>query len=182
MNESKNVKKRKGNYIVNSIVVVVLGALYIPNLPLNEWTSHFIHANIFHLLGNMIFVSILNKDIDTSKLTLRSLFVWLFAYLTASVCWGITANAVGFSGILYFIWGYRLPNDLNIIKEKRTKIKYLSGIVLVMLISLVVPSLSFSMHFFPMLVGALLGKIFQLIDEYKKDMESLNITRKYKDK
>ncbi len=174
MNESKNVKKRKEYSIVNSILVIVLGVSYALNLPLNGWTAHFIHANIFHLLGNMIFVTILNKDIDTSKLTMRSLFVWLFAYLTASVCWGITANAVGFSGILYFIWGYRLPNDLNIIKEKRTKIKYLSGIVLVMLVSLVVPSLSFSMHFFPMLVGALLAKILQLIDEHKKDMEFLN--------
>jgi len=170
--------KRKGFCIVNSVVIIVLGVLFLLNLPLNEWTAHFIHANIFHLLGNMIFITIINKDIDTSKITKRSLFVWLSAYLTASVCWGITANAVGFSGILYFIWGYRLPVDLKNIKLKSEKIKYLSGILLIMIISLIIPSLSFSMHFFTMLVGALLGKIFQLIDEYKKDMGTLNATRK----
>lgn len=162
MNVFKDVK------LVNYSICLILSVLYFAELPHTGWLFHFSHANVFHLCANMIAISAIFKAVDYRLLPL--------AYLATTIIWFIIGDPViGFSSIIYFMWGTRIIRDFQIISAisdpaKRRTLNYVVGISATFIISAVVPSVSFSLHFFPFMAGVITSAMIMLIDMYKRDM------------
>ncbi len=154
--------------IVNFSICLVLSVLYFVNLPYNGWSFHFSHANVFHLCANLISISVIFKDVNHKLLPL--------AYIVSSVMWLIAgSNVIGFSSIIYFMWGTRIIRDFHVIntfgdKAKKQGLIYAIGISVTFVISAIVPSITFSLHFFPFAAGVITSATFMLIQMFKKDM------------
>ncbi len=162
MNVFKDVK------LVNYSICLILSVLYFADLPHTGWLFHFSHANVFHLCANMIAISAIFKAVDHRLLPL--------AYLVTTVMWFISAdNIIGFSSIIYFMWGTRMISDFQIIhavgdKSKKQALSYAIGISTTMLLSAIVPSVAFSLHFFPFVAGVITSATIMLYRSYKRDM------------
>lgn len=162
MNVFKDVK------LVNYSICLILSVLYFADLPHTGWLFHFSHANVFHLIGNMIAISTIFKGVDHRFLPL--------AYLVTTLMWFIAGkDIIGFSAISFFMWGTRMISDFQIIhavgdKSKKQALSYAIGISATMLLSAIIPSVTFSLHFFPFMAGVLTSAMFMLYRSYKRDM------------
>lgn len=151
---------------------VLLAIMYFIDIHINMFTFHFAHANIFHLIGNMIAVSAIFVGMDYRYL--------LPAYVISSLLWLFTGGEViGFSSIIYFMWGARVIQDFKYIfsipeKAKRTATTYAIGISTTFILSAIIPSVSFSLHFFPFVAGVLTSATIMLIDMFKRDIKYEN--------
>lgn len=157
-----------GKYAPFSLCII-LSVMYFLDLPVNMWTFHFSHANVFHLCGNLIAISAILKGTDYRYLPL--------AFLTSSLEWTMTdGNAVGFSAIVYYMWGTRIIRDFITISAmgERAKMQasmYAGGIVFVFLLSAIVPNVSFSLHFFPFVSGVVLSGMIYIWRSFKLDTQ-----------
>lgn len=162
MNVFKDVK------LVNYSIYLILSVLYFADLPHTGWLFHFSHANVFHLCANMIAISAIFKAVDHRLLPL--------AYLVTTVMWFISAdNIIGFSSIIYFMWGTRVIRDFRIIhavgdKAMKPGMTYALGIGATFLISAIFPSITFSLHFFPFVAGVITSATIILYRSFKQDM------------
>lgn len=153
---------------INCCICIVLSILYFVDLPLNGWTYHFSHANVFHLCANMIAVSAIFKSVDYRLL--------IIAYLTTTVMWYMQGeHIVGFSAIIFFMWGTRVVSDFKILLSYPNSInmdvkQYGLGILATFILSAVIPSLAFSLHFFPFITGVLVSLLIILFRNFKKDI------------
>lgn len=154
--------------IVNFSICLVLSMLYFANLPHTGWLFHFSHANVFHLCANMIAISVIFKAVDHRLLPL--------AYLATTAIWYISGGEViGFSSIVFFMWGSRVIHDFQIIHAvgdpaKRPALTYASGICITLMIPLFIPSITFSLHFFPFVAGVITSVTIMLTHAFKRDM------------
>lgn len=157
-----------GKYAPFSLCII-LSVMYFLDLPLNMWTFHFSHANVFHLCGNLIAISAILKGTDYRYLPL--------AFLTSSLEWTMTdGNDVGFSAIIYFMWGARIIRDFITISAmgERAKMQaytYAGGILLVFILSSIIPNVSFSLHFFPFVSGVVLSGMIYIWRSFKLDTQ-----------
>lgn len=155
--------------IVPFSLCVFISVMYFIDLPINMFTFHFSHANIFHLLGNMISISVLFVGTDYRYL--------LPAYIVSSLLWPLAGvEVIGFSSIIFFMWGTRIINDFKTIfsmpeKAKKTSITYASGIIVTLILSAVIPNISFILHFLPFIAGIVTSAAFLLINSYKNDIK-----------
>lgn len=162
MHESRSAK------IVDFSICILLSVLYFADLPHDEWLFHFSHANVFHLVSNIIFISAIFKETDHRLLPL--------AYIVTSLMWFIAgSNIIGFSSIIYFMWGTRIIHDFQVIntfgdKAKKQGLIYAIGIGGTFVISAIVPSITFYLHFFPFMAGVITSATIMLIQMFKKDM------------
>ena len=162
------MKEYRSVQFINCCICIVLSILYFVDLPLNGWTFHLSHANVFHLCANMIAVSAIFKSVDYRLL--------IIAYLTTTVMWYMQdADIVGFSAIIFFMWGTRVINDFKILLNYPNSInmdvkQYGLGILATFILSAVIPSLAFSLHFFPFITGVLVSLLIILFRNFKKDI------------
>lgn len=146
---------------------LILLVMYFVDLPLNMWTFHFIHANIFHLCGNMIVIFSIFKGVDYRYLPV--------AFLLSSLEWNlIDMNVVGFSAIIFFMWGTRIISDFKQImmmkgSAKRGIYVYMGSISLTFIISAIIPNVSFSLHFFPFVGGFIISAMSIVWRKFKDD-------------
>ena len=153
---------------INCCICIALSILYFVDIPLNGWTYHFSHANVFHLCANMIAVSAIFRSVDYRLL--------IIAYLTTTVMWYMQGeHIVGFSAIIFFMWGTRVISDFKILLCYPNSInmdvkQYGLGILATFILSAVIPSLTFSLHFFPFITGVLVSLLMILFKNFKKDI------------
>lgn len=149
-------------------ICLALAILYFVPLPLNMWTFHFIHANVFHLLVNMIAITSIFKHPRAIEL--------ITAYLLGSILWSLTyGNIVGFSAIIFYMWGARFPSIVKGVQEKKVLRKYLAALVITFIIPLFINNVSFSLHFLPFMVAAISMFTRQLYRQYASDIKDLNL-------
>lgn len=153
---------KKGDYASFSICLA-LSVLYFVDLPVNAWTFHFTHVNVFHLCTNMIALSVFSPYI-------KKWFTIILAYIISSLSWYIDQNAVGFSGIIFFFWGSIIIENFHTINNRKRKIIYAAGILIAFVPSLFMTSLSTSLHLIPFLSGILYSFIVSRIENYKNDL------------
>ena len=116
----------------------------------------------------MIAVSEIFKSVDYRLL--------IIAYLTTTVMWFMQgADIVGFSAIIFFMWGTRVISDFKILLSYPNSInmdvkQYGLGILATFILSAVIPSLTFSLHFFPFITGVLVSLLIILFKNFKKDI------------
>lgn len=102
----------------------------------------------------------------------------VLAYLSSSISWLIEKNAVGFSGIIFFIWGSRVISDMpRLSKDGRRK--YRVAVILSLGFSFILPSMSNWVHFIPFVLGINYGVIIHLIDKYKSDLNDIDTKKAY---
>ena len=131
--------------LLYSLVIVIIICYFIP-MDINAFTFHFRHANIFHLFVNAMAL--------TSVLYRCKLYMLPLAFIATSLIWQASWNVIGFSGIIFFMWGSRFFYDLHNTSDKWRHIA-LSSIPF--LVSAVIPKLSFDLHFWPFIVGSIFG-------------------------
>ena len=165
--EEKNVSRRilksisgikRLAYIVNIILFI---AFFFVSLSGNMFTFHFMHANVFHLLANMLAVYAV---VRSAERLLVGYVVSSLVYLLSSV------PVVGFSAILFFIWGSHYIEQYHITSNKRNLVL---NLVIVMAVSAVIPNISFVMHFFPFVLGVGYTFAKDRIIEYKTDIKDV---------
>lgn len=162
MNVFKDVK------FVNYSICLILSVLYFADLPHTGWLFHFSHANVFHLTGNMIAISAIFKRVDHRLLPV--------AYLVSTLMWFIVGkDIIGFSSIIYFMWGTRVIREFQTIiaigdLSKKPALTYAAGIGIIFLLSALIPSLTFSLHFFPFMAGVITSAMIILYRSFKQDM------------
>ena len=161
---------RKEDY-VSFIICLILSMLYFSNIPITAWTFHFTHANVFHLGVNLIAL--------TSILYRRRIGLTLIlAYISSSISWLIEKNAVGFSGIIFFIWGSRVISDMPRL-DKAGRRKYRAAVILSLGLSFILPSMSSWVHFIPFVLGINYGIIIHLTTRYKSDLKDIDTKKAY---
>lgn len=165
--KEKNLEKTLRNILEvepYKIISVVLVVLFFVELPVNAMTFHLIHANIFHLIGNLIALAVVGK-------------AWwriILGYIITTILFLCANNdVVGFSAIIYFVWAtymwniFKAPFDI--------KIKNFSIVLFVMVASYFTPQLSFFMHFAPFILGLLVSG---LISIYRRTNNDINAALK----
>ncbi len=141
------------------------------DLPLNAFTFHFVHANVFHLCGNLVALSVIFIRHPSLPHPVASLLV---AYWCCSMFWFLTTNVGGFSSIIFFLWGLRFPLDYkNLANRPGTRKRYVFGITLTFIASALIPSLTFALHFLPFVAGVLGYFLYRVVGNYVGDMEYL---------
>ncbi|MDD4713175.1 MAG: hypothetical protein PHP34_07590 [Bacteroidales bacterium] len=148
-------------------ICIILSVLYFVDLNVNMWTFHFSHGNVYHLCANMIAISSIFKGTNLKLLPL--------AYVITSIVWFFAGNgAIGFSAIIFFMWGTRFLNDMIILRDKdKTRNIYLLGIAITFIVSAILPNVSFSLHFIPFIIGVITGSAMYLFNQYKTDTKFL---------
>ncbi len=148
-------------------ICIILSVLYFVDLDVNIWTFHFSHASVFHLCANMIGISSIFKGVNFKLLPL--------AYVITSLVWLFAGDgAIGFSAIIYFMWGTRFLNDMIILKDKKkTRNIYLAGLLITFVVSAALPNVSFILHFIPFIIGIMIGSSIYLFNQYKTDINFL---------
>lgn len=145
-------------YKIFSFALVIL---FFIKLPVNAFSFHFIHANVFHLIGNLLALSILGK----------SWFRIVLGYAVTSVLYLFTTNQIiGFSAIIYFVWGTYMWGVFN--STFKIKIKNFIVILFVMMASYFIPQISFYMHFAPFTAGLLISVAINLYRRINIDIKA----------
>ena len=134
-----------GKTLLYNLAIAIIICYFIA-MDINMFTFHFHHANIFHLIVNvMALISVLHKC---------KLYMLPLAFILTSIIWEASWNVIGFSGIIFFMWGSRFFYDLHNTSDKWRHIALAS---IPFLVSAVIPSLSFELHFWPFVVGSIFG-------------------------
>lgn len=134
-----------GKDLLYSLAAVIIICYFIP-MDINAFTFHFKHANIFHLFVNAMAL--------TSVLYRCKLYTLPIAFILTSVIWQASWNVIGFSGIIFFMWGTRFFYDIHNTPNKWRHIA-LSSIPFV--VSAIIPRLSIELHLYPFLIGSVFG-------------------------
>lgn len=158
--ENKTVINDIKRNMLDFVFCVFLFILYFVPITMNMFTFHFIHANIFHLLSNIIVLWAVKETTEWWHLPA--------GYAISSVTWQATGgNVVGFSAILYFILGATFMKYKN-------KLRYLLSISAILIMQLFIPSMSFKLHFFPFASGIVTAFIIHIVKRYRNDINKLN--------
>lgn len=143
------------------ILSVLLAVLFFIRLPVGAMTFHFIHANIFHLIGNLIALAVVGKT-------------WwriVLGYVITSVLFLCTdSDVVGFSAIIYFVWATYMWNVFK--APKGMIIKNFTVIIFVMVASYFTPQLSFFMHFAPFALGLFVSALISIYRRINNDINA----------
>jgi membrane associated rhomboid family serine protease len=121
----------------------------------------FLHANIFHLLGNMLALYFMCRHT-------KSLFIaYIIAIISSFIAYS-SLPTIGLSGVVYACVGLLgfLPNK-NI--SKAAKGLFLSYIV----IGLIIPSLNGTLHLCCVVIGSILFSIKKWFYERRKDLRGV---------
>ena len=152
MKELRDAKIGKG---VLFSICVAIAVLYFFPINVGMFTFHFVHGNIFHLIVNMIAISTVLYKCRTIMLPV--------AFIVTSYIWLLSGNAIGISGIIFFMWGTRFSYDIHNTNEPA---KYIAMTSLPLLVSLLHPKLSFTLHFFPFMVGGIIGFVDYVYEKH----------------
>ncbi len=153
--------------LINPFVCVLLAILYFVDIGTNAFTFLFVHANVFHLCGNMIAITVINDNNFSAK---RNAIMFISGYVACVLSYlAFGNNVVGFSSMIFYLWGFRFIYDCISLTSKSV-FKYFAGLCFTFAVSLVVPSIAFWMHFIPFIAGSITGSVFFVVDAYKKDM------------
>ena len=139
----------------------MLAILYFVNFKPTAFTFHFAHANMFHLFANLLAASIV----------VLSPWRLVVAYLVVSVLYLIhSTGAIGFSGIIYFLWGTYLINEFIYGGHSQ---RLIFAISIVLATSFFIPNLSFYLHASSLALGVVTSAIIWLVNKTKNDLNAL---------
>ena len=151
--------------IVGILVTVLLlfrcPALLHSDAPYIALIHHFFHANIFHLAVNCLSVwALFRPEVRYSV----SPIVW--AYIIASASWFFTsADAVGFSNIIFALAGQRTPSLKNAWWRQPTIILFLAITALMAFL----PQVSAVTHIISFALGCIVAGARRLIHSINRD-------------
>lgn len=140
-------------------ICIILAVFYFIPFKVDVASFHYRHANVFHLIMNMIALTTVMYRCKTYMLSL--------AFFFTSMVWLTTTGVVGFSGVIFFMWGTRFPYDIHNSQEPH---KYIGMVSIPLLLSALIPQLSFKLHFFPFVIGAIFGLADYLYTRYQMDI------------
>lgn len=178
----KGFYERVVNYIKDSTPIFPIEAPLFEKIRAGEWwrliSPAFLHADIFHILFNMIWLVILGKQLEQRMGSLRYLiFILLSAVITNTAQYLMSgANFIGFSGVICamitFVWmrqrhnpweGYLLlPSTFNFVLFfifLILTIQFVSFLAEITYNQAVSPPIANTAHFTGLLLGILLGKL-----------------------
>ena len=124
-------------------------------------THHFFHANIFHLAVNCFSVwNLFRKGVRYSAVPL------VIAFVIASASWFCTtADAVGFSNIIFAIVGLRTPSLKSDWWRHPSVITFLA----INMIMLILPQVSAVTHLVSFTLGCLVAGLTRIINTISSD-------------
>jgi len=128
------------------------------------FTSMFIHHGIIHVAFNMIILLHAGGYIEPYLGQRKFIAFYLLSGLLVSLCAGIFTNAlsVGASGAVFALLGFLLYFDLQARKSgQQTNSLILPLVALNMIITLLVPNISFVGHFSGLVIGFLYAALVQ---------------------
>lgn len=134
-------------------------------LHLDSWyislMHHFFHANIFHLAVNCFSIwSLFRKGYIYSIIPLAC------AYAIASISWFcISADAIGFSNILFALIGIRTPSLRNRYWRDPAVLSFIAITILMALL----PQVSAITHIVSFVLGCIVAGILRIINSISRD-------------
>lgn len=155
-----SVGKTEGFDVAFALLLFYIIGLFI-DIPNGPFTFHIKHANVFHLITNMWAASLIFRD--------KNYILIPIAYFETAAMWALLSPhissisyTVGFSSILFFIFGYRAVPLMKYFISKgnrRAVMIYVSSMILVFLLPLFIRSITLYMHIIPYTAGVLHGGI-----------------------
>lgn len=141
-------------------ISITLIILYVIDVFATAFTFHFVHANIFHLITNLLAVSVIVKS-------------WkrlLLAYVVTTALYIAHGPVIGFSAIIFFLWGsYMVGHFIN----GKNRLNTVAAILFSMTCSYFVPNVSFEMHLYPFIWGVVFSGIIYLYKMALNDLKSI---------
>lgn len=146
------------NYATITILLLIyLLPVSVPSVAASTtstWWTHFIypffHANIFHLLANVYAIWFIRP----------TWFLLLTAYFIGIVSsWLTPIPVVGFSSIIYAIWGMNM-----LYCPKKSWIIF----IVINFLTLFLPGIGWMVHFFAFTLGLLYSYLKQLSNDYRR--------------
>lgn len=165
MKENIDIRRRAEKCVLTFILV--LSWLFAPKIGYeNGDMSHmphlfymFIHANIWHLLGNLFVLWILRGRL---YLLPSMAIAFLASYIPCFSIYGDVGMTIGLSGVLFAIVGIKWGNycKMNIKSIDRYEIgwKFLTRVVPFALVGILIPHINWCLHSCCLLAGFIYGR------------------------
>ena len=117
------------------------------------------HANLWHLAGNLFVLWIMKRELHL----IPSLMIAFFAsYIPAWSIWGDMGVTLGFSGVLFAIygikWGVYCRNRYGLHFSSSARDEFLMKVLPFALIGIVIPHLNWCIHLYALLAGYIYGR------------------------
>lgn len=165
MKENIDIRRRVEKCVLTFILV--LSWLFAPKIGYENgdmsYMPHlfymFIHANIWHLLGNLFVLWILRGRL---YLLPSMAIAFLASYIPGFSIYGDVGMTIGFSGVLFAIVGIKWGNycKMNIRPIYRYEIgwKFLTRVVPFALVGILIPHINWCLHSCCLLAGFVYGR------------------------
>lgn len=140
------------------MVVVALAVLYFVPFGWAPASFHFMHANVFHLIANMIAAKAVVRHAD------RLVAGWMVSSVLVSFA---SSQIVGFSAVLFFILGSHFVGQMRF---SSSRMVLLANVIMIFFFSFLIPNMTFYMHFAPFVAGALFTFSRDLYRSVRRDL------------
>lgn len=159
--EGNNIRIVIVGILATALLLLGCPAFLHSDAPYIALAHHFFHVNIFHLAVNCLSIwALFRPGVEYSI----SPIVW--AYIIASASWFFTsADAVGFSNIIFALAGQRTPSLKNTWWRQPTIILFLAITALMALL----PQVSAVTHIISFILGCVLAGTRRLIYSIIRD-------------
>lgn len=152
------------------VCLLIIVGYFLPIQP-NALTYMFVHANVFHLMANVIAVFLFliagRNEKTFFVMVLGGLFASMYAYLIYNSTIVVGASGFGFGVMgVYMVFRYRGLFRLELFKSLN-----FASILFAIVVGMVIPSLAGLLHLYAFAIGLLFGQLALTLDRFIHNLQ-----------